>query len=98
MTIRRVISIRPVSILLAVVFLIAQTGLLAHAYEHDAASPQDQICSTCIVGQALGSVCVDSTPHFGAPPHKSATGPEQVSARKCIHVPLARQRAPPTPL
>lgn len=89
-------SNRRVSTVLAVVLLVAQSGALAHAYEHDPGSPQDQVCSTCIAGQAVGSACADSAPHFEVPAYKSTAGPEQVSALIYAHIPLARQRAPPT--
>jgi len=89
---------KPISVLLAIILLIAQTGALAHAYGHDPGKPQSQICSTCIAGHAVGSACVDSTPHFEIQAYKSAAGIDRVSALSSIEVPLARQRAPPTPL
>lgn len=98
MIMRRVTSNRPISILLAAVLLIAQTGALAHTYEHDPGSPQEQVCSTCIAGQAVGSACVDSTPHFEIKANESAAGPQKLSTVVSIHTPLARQRAPPTSL
>ena len=91
-------SNKPVSAVLAVVLLIAQTGALAHAYEHDPGSPQDQVCSTCIAGQVLGSACVDSSPYFDGDTYRSQSGDNYVPAIASIHIPLARQRAPPTPL
>jgi hypothetical protein len=78
--------------------LVAQVGALAHAYEHDPGSPQDRICSTCIAGQSVGSACVDSSPQVEFPAYKAPANIEQVSADASVHLPLARQRAPPTSL
>ena len=91
---------RPISVLLAIILLAAQAGALAHAYEHehDPAHPQTQVCSACIAGQAVGSACVNSTPQFEIRAYKSVVGFDQVSALNSVHVPLARQRAPPTPI
>jgi hypothetical protein len=95
---RRLKSNRTVSVILANVLLFAQSGSLAHAYEHDPGSPQQQVCSTCIAGQITSSGCVDSSPHFEIPAYKSTTGAWEIAAPDSIHIPLARQRAPPTPL
>jgi len=95
---RNVKANRPASAALAILLLIAQTGALAHAYEHEPGSPQDQVCSTCVAGQALGSACVDSPPHFETPGSSSNASAHQFAAFATVDVPLARQRAPPTPL
>jgi len=91
-------KIRQISAVMAIFLLIAQTGALAHAYEHDPGSPQEQICSTCIAGHAVGSACIDSTQYFELPVYKSPTDTGQVSAHISVQIPLARQRAPPIPL
>lgn len=95
---RHVTSNKPVSAIIAIVLLIAQTGALSHAYEHDPGSLQDQVCSTCIAGQALGSACIDSAPQFDAPVYKPRADYQHVPAIASTHIPLARQRAPPPPL
>ena len=89
---------RAVSTILTIVLLIAKTGTLTHAYEHDPVSPRDKVCSTCIAGQALGSACVESTPQFETAIYKSVSPGQRVSTVAAVHFSLARQRAPPTPL
>jgi len=91
-------KIKPISAMLAIFLLIAQTGALAHAYEHDPGSPQEQVCSICIAGQAVGSGCVDSSPHFEFPSYRSPADAALITAYSSIRTPLARQRAPPAPL
>jgi hypothetical protein len=89
---------RSLTILLAIIFLAAQTGALAHAYEHVPGSPQAQACSTCIAGHALSSACVASMAHIEFRPYNVGFSVERAPLPDTIHVPLARQRAPPTPL
>jgi len=91
-------KITPISAVLAIFLLIAQTGALAHAYEHDPGSPQEQICSACIAGHAVGSACIDSTQHIELHAYKSPTDTWQVPPNISVQIPLARQRAPPMPL
>ncbi len=89
---------RPLSVLLAIIFLAAQIGALAHAYEHDLVRPQAQVCSTCIAGHSLSSACVGSIAHIEFEQYKAGVSIERMSVPNTIHLPLARQRAPPTPL
>ena len=89
---------KPLSVLLAIIFLAAQTGALAHAYEHDPGSPQAQVCSICIAGQSLSSACVGSTAHIEFQHCNAGVRIERTPLPDTIHLPLARQRAPPTPL
>jgi hypothetical protein len=86
------------SVLLAIIFLAAQTGALAHAYEHVPGNPQAQVCSTCIAGHALSSACVASTVQIEFRPYNVGFSVERAPLPDTIRVPLARQRAPPTPL
>lgn len=88
----------PLSALLAIIFLAAQTGALAHAYEHDPGSPQAQVCSACIAGHSLGSACVESNAHMEFRQHNAGVSIKVAPAPDTIHLPLARQRAPPTRL
>ena len=82
-------------ILLAAILLVTQTTMLAHAYEHDAGSPQKLTCSTCIVADTTTSACLDN-----ASPLSIVTGPApaialaQLPRGTCRPV-TARQRAPP---
>jgi hypothetical protein len=94
---RPVGPVKSTSAALAIVLLIAQTGALAHAYEHNPGSPLAQVCASCIAGQALGAACVDSEPHFGMPVYKSIPVQQLVSVYASVQIPLTRQRAPPSP-
>ncbi len=89
---------KPLSVLLAIIFLAAQTGALAHAYEHDPGSPQAQVCSICIAGHSLSSACVASTLHVDFQYCNTGVSNEQTRVPGTIYLPDARQRAPPTPL
>jgi len=86
------------SVLLALIFLAAQIGALAHAYEHVPGSPQAQACSTCIAGHSLSSACVGSTAHIEFQRDNVGVSVKRAPLPNTIHLPLARQRAPPTPL
>ncbi len=89
---------RPLSVLLAIIFLAAQLGALAHAYEHELGRPQIQVCSTCIAGHSLSPACVGATAHIEFQQYNADVSIERTSVPNTIHLPLARQRAPPTPL
>jgi hypothetical protein len=89
---------KPLSLLLAIIFLAAQSGALAHAYEHDPGGPQAQVCSICIAGHSSGSACVASTVHIEFLHCNSGVSIERTPVPDTIHLPHARQRAPPTPL
>ncbi len=98
MTIVRQNCKRPLSVLLAIIFLAAQIGALAHAYEHNPGNPQTQVCSTCIAGHSLSSACVGSTAHIEFQQDNAGVSIERTPVPDTNHLPLARQRAPPTPL
>jgi len=87
---------KPLSVLLAIILFASQTGALAHG--HDPGSPQAQVCSSCIAGHSLSSACVASTLHIDIQHINTGVSIDRTSAPDTIHVPLARQRAPPTPL
>ena len=89
---------RPLGVLLAMAFLAAQIGVFAHAYEHDPGSPQAQVCSICVAGHLLGSACVGSTAHIEFQHYSAGVSVERTPVPDKIHLPLARQRAPPTSL
>ncbi len=98
MTIVRQNCKRPLTVLLAIIFFAAQIGALAHAYEHDLGRPQAQVCSTCIAGHSLSSACVGSVAHIEFQQYNAAVSIERTPVPDAIHLPLARQRAPRTPL
>ena len=46
-------------LLLALLLLGAQSASLAHAFEHEPGTPQNNTCTACIAASQLGSACVD---------------------------------------
>ena len=86
------------SVLLAIVFLAAQITSIAHSYEHDPGKPQTQVCSTCVAGHSFSAACIDSTSCIEFERFNTGVSIEQTLVPDTIHLPLARQRAPPTPL
>jgi len=82
-------------VLLAIIFIAAQTVALAHEYEHDPGSPQAQVCPICIAGHSLSSTCVASTMQIEVEHCNGGIRIEWTSVPDVIHLPLARQRAPP---
>jgi hypothetical protein len=89
---------RTISVLFAIILITAQAAAIAHTFEHDPAKPQNRVCSTCIAGQGVSAACIASAPQFEIPVYKSYVGLDQVSKLISAAAPLARQRAPPTPL
>jgi hypothetical protein len=89
---------RPLSVLLAIIFIAAQSVALAHEYEHDPGSPQAQVCSTCIAGHSFSSTCVASAMHIEFDHCNGGVSIERTFVPDIVQLPLARQRAPPTPL
>ena len=98
MTMARQNCNKPLSILLAIIVFAGQIGAFAHAYEHDPGRSQTQACSTCIAGDSLSSACVASTTHIDFQHCNAGVNIERTSVPDTIHLPFARQRAPPTPL
>lgn len=91
-------SWRLANAVLIALLIVAQTGAIAHAYEHEPEILQDATCVSCIALNQLSAACVDSGfRHDCAPP-----GCDHDTAR---HVPgesicplTCRQRGPPISL
>jgi hypothetical protein len=86
------------SLALALLLVAAQSVAVVHVLAHDTATPQNQVCTTCVAASQLASACVD---------HAAEHQVEQFVARFCstqqstfdsIHVLAARQRGPPASL
>ena len=87
---------RPLSLALALVLLIAQTGALTHAYEHALTGPQSQVCSICIAANTMGSACVDSGPELRLQPAAIGTRPDLRAPFRSVRTQRPCQRAPPS--
>jgi len=85
-------------LLLALLLLAAQSASLAHAYEHEPGTPQNNTCTTCIAASQLASACVDvpatNTPQVPGWPQWALQEIEFNS----LHTITARQRGPPAAL
>lgn len=86
---------RPANAVLIVLLIAAQTGAIAHAYEHDPGTLQDATCASCVTVNQLSAACVDSGFRHDVEPagvdHDSATYTPGESIRPLTH----RQRGPP---
>ena len=88
----------PAKLLLLAMLVTAQSGALAHAFKHDAATPQNPTCATCVTVSQLGASCVDSPAVADlAIVHARPVEPGRVIAvSRCVPVP--KQRGPPVSL
>ena len=91
-------SWRVASALLLVLQIGAQTGALAHAYEHDPGMLQDTTCASCMTATQLMSTCVDSGAIADIPRVHSRLEADQQLPSESIQTLTARQRGPPTSL
>lgn len=83
-------------LVLALLLVVAQTIALAHAYQHEAGSPQQQICSSCVSASQLSSACIDSgeTLEITASPAELIATAQTVPVSR--HTLVTRQRGPPS--
>ena len=88
----------PANLLLFAMLVTAQSGALAHAFKHEAATPQVQNCAICITVSQLHASCV---PAIGAAETSSYAICPPVSQALpdiSLHTRAARQRGPPPSL
>lgn len=91
-------SWRVASALLLVLQIGAQTGAVAHAYEHDPGTLQDTTCASCTTASQLTSACVDSGAIANIPRFHSRLETDRQIPHESIQTLTVRQRGPPTPL
>lgn len=85
----------PANLLLFAMLVTAQSGALAHAFKHEAATPQVQNCAICVTVSQLHASCV---PAIGAAETDSYVVSPPVSQALphiSLHTLAARQRSPP---
>jgi len=93
------IKSRPICNLLMAAFLIAgQWSTLVHAFEHEAGTPQSQVCATCVAASQLGCACIDTAGDMPPAPSYAIMIAATEKEFKSVHTLVARQRGPPTPL
>jgi hypothetical protein len=84
--------------MLALLLFGAQSGALAHAFEHDTGSLQNPTCAICVTVSQLDSGCVDIAVVTTNAHQRSSEIVEQAPIIQSVHTLNARQRGPPTSL
>lgn len=73
----------------------AQTGAIAHAYEHDPGTPQDTTCSSCLTSAQLLGANVDcGANQLVLPPNDRFLAVQSIAGESLFAV-VPRQRGPP---
>ena len=85
----------PANLLLALLLTGGQSGALAHAFEHDAGTPQYQACAGCVTVSQLDASCVDTLAATDCVDHDSCRPVDEASSLESLQAPAARQRGPP---
>lgn len=85
----------PANLLLLLLMAVAQSGALAHAFEHDAATPQYQACAICVTVSQLDSSCVDTLAATIIADCRSCQPVTEALSLESLQVPVAKQRGPP---
>ena len=86
------------NLLLVILLTGAQSGVLAHVFEHDAGTPQKQACAICVTVSQLGSSCVDAPVNTDIEHCHACQAIERAATLESFHALVARQRDPPNPL
>jgi len=88
----------PPKLVLALLLLVAQGSALAHVFEHDLGSLQNQACAMCVATNQLDTGCFD-LPAIAILDHQLSSPTKlQTPIFKAVHILHARQRGPPTSL
>jgi hypothetical protein len=88
----------PANLLLVLLLTGAQSGALAHAFEHDAGTPQYQACASCVMVNQLDASCVDTLVATDIGDCDSCRPDDQAATLESLQAPAARQRGPPCAL
>ena len=88
----------PSNLLLALLLFGAQSGALAHAFEHDPGSLQNPACAICVTVSQLDAGCVDIAVITTIAHQHSCDIVEQEPIFRSVHTLNARQRGPPISL
>jgi len=84
------------NVLLALLLISAQTATLAHTYQHEIGTPQNQACTACVTAGQLASACVDNPQIVEAGTFTSPLNFQTVSETCSVNAIVVRQRGPPT--
>lgn len=81
--------------MLAVFLIAAQWGAVVHAFEHEAGTPLNQVCTTCVAASNLSAACIDSPTMVVAAPAYSVIDVTVNAEFTSRHSLTTRQRGPP---
>jgi hypothetical protein len=98
MTSVRSTSWLPSNLLLVVLLTGAQSGALAHAFEHDAGTLQNQACAICVTVSQLDSSCIDTISTTDIEACHARHTLARAATLKSLHTLVANQRGPPSSL
>ena len=88
----------PANLLLVILLTGAQSGALAHAFEHEAGTVQNQACAICVTVSQLDSSCVDTPVNPDSESCCSCQTIARTATIESLHGLAARQRGPPSTL
>ncbi len=88
----------PAKLLTLLLLVGAQSGALAHVFEHDAGTPQFQACASCVTANQLDSSCIDTLTETDGGDRHSCQPVNDATTLASLQAPAARQRGPPDPL
>lgn len=88
----------PAKLLLLLLLTGAQSGALAHAFKHEAGTPQYQACAMCVTVSQLNASCVDSMVATDDENCHSCQPIDEAAILQSLQAPSARQRGPPNAL
>ncbi|MCH8070692.1 MAG: hypothetical protein IIA09_01985 [Proteobacteria bacterium] len=85
-------------LVLMLLLLAAQSGALAHAFEHDAGALQNRACAICVTLSQLDSSCANASADTDIEHCHACQAIERAATLESFHALVARQRGPPQPL
>lgn len=88
----------PAKLLLVLLVTGAQSGALAHVFEHEASTPLKQACAICATISQLDASSIDALADPIAPDCRSCRPLTDAWSLETRHAPDTRQRGPPTAL
>jgi len=87
-----------INAVLIVLLTSAQTGAIAHAYEHESGTFQDAACASCATASQLCAACIDNGGEQDVQPSRTCLEMYKYVSSESICPLTARQRGPPLSL
>lgn len=85
----------PVNLLLVILLTGAQSGALAHAFEHDKGTLQNQACAICVTVSQLDSACIAALATADIEGCYPCQTIAHAASLRSLHTLAANQRGPP---